>query len=105
MVSEKTLPNNELKYYYSDNLGFVFIGAIKSSDEAIQRLAQYLVNIGVSKELPEFYQRINPNVVAFVYGGNSEFKSGSFYRYANQCNLMGIFRIETLGIYLDELQT
>jgi hypothetical protein len=104
MIPEKTLPVHELKYYHSDNLGFVFIGASKSSDDAIQRLAQFLVDIGVSNELPEFYQRVKSNAVAFVYGGNSGFQSGNFYRAASRTNLMGIFKIETLGIYLDGLQ-
>jgi hypothetical protein len=82
----------------------VFIGASKSSDDAIQRLAQFLVDVGVSKELPEFYQRVKSNAVAFVYGGNSGFQSGEFYRSANRINLMGMFKIETLGVYLDGLQ-
>ena len=104
MIPEKTLPIHELKYYHNDNLGFVFIGASKSSDDAIQRLAQFLVDVGVSKELPEFYQRVKSNAVAFVYGVNSGFQSGEFYRSANRINLMGMFKIETLGVYLDGLQ-
>jgi hypothetical protein len=103
MIPEKTLPIHELKYYYGDNLGFVFIGATKSSDGAIQRLAQFLKDIGVSRELPEFYQRVQPNAVAFVYGGNSGFQSGPFYRAANRVGFMGIFRIEALGAYLNGL--
>lgn len=104
MIPEKTLPIHELKYYYSDNLGFVFIGASKSSDGAIQRLAQFLVDVGVSRQLPSFYQRVKTNAVAFVYEGNSGFQSGAFYRTASQTNIMGIFKIETLGVYLDGLQ-
>lgn len=103
MVSEKTIPNHELKYYHSDDLGFVFIGAMPSSDEAIQRLVNFLVEVGVSKELPMFYVRTNPNIVAFVYDGNSGFKSGPFYRASQRINLMGLFKIEALGVYLDGL--
>lgn len=104
MIPEKTLPIHELKYYHSDNLGFVFTSATRSSDGAIQRLAQFLKDIGVSRELPEFYQRVATNAVAFVYNGNSGFRSGEFYRASNRVNFMGIFKIETLGVYLDELQ-
>lgn len=103
MIPEKTLPVHELKYYYGDNLGFVFIGVVKSSNGAIQRLAQFLVDIKVSRELPEFYQRVQPNAVAFVYGSNSGFQSGAFYRAANKVNFMGVFQIEALGAYLHGL--
>ncbi len=104
MISEKKLPPHELKYYYGDNLGFVFIGAARSSDDAIQRLAQFLKDIKVSRELPEFYQRVAPNAVAFVYEGNSGFQNGAFYRAANRMNFMGIFQIESLGVYLNGIQ-
>lgn len=101
MFPEKTLPIHELKYYHSDSLGFVFIGKTVSSDEAIQRLGNFLKDIGVSEKLPEFYQRIG-NATVFVYDGNSKFQNGPFYR-ASQGFLNNIFQIETLTIFLNGL--
>lgn len=103
MVPEKTLPIHELKYYHSDNLGFVFIGQTPSSDDEIQRLSNVLLNIGVSEKLPEFYQRIG-NAVAFVYDGNSGFQSGPFYQACNRFSIFNnLFQIETLNIFLNGL--
>ena len=103
MIPEKTLPIHELKYYHSDNLGFVFIGATPSSDEAIQRLGNFLVDIGVSEKLPEFYQRIG-NATAFMYDGNSGFQSGAFYQASNRISFLNnFFKIETLTVFLNGL--
>lgn len=104
MVPEKTLPIHELKYYYGDNLGFVFTGKIPSSDDAIQRLCNFLLGIKVSEKLPEFYQRIGDNAVAFVYDGNSGFQSGDFYQASKRINMFNnLFAIETLNAHLNGL--
>ena len=100
MIPEKTLPLHELKYYHGESLGFVFHGATPSSDDAIQRLAETLVRNKVSEKLPEFYQRVSSNEVAFVYGGDSGFQSGPFYQASRKMNMFGIFNIETLTMWL-----
>ena len=100
MVEEKTLPLHELKYYHSESLGFVFSGVIPSSDDAIQRLVSNLVGWGVSKKLPEFYVRVAPNEVAFIYAGDSGFKQAAFYQACGRFNVMGIFIIDTLASWL-----
>ena len=100
MVVEKTLPLHELKYHHSESLGFVFSGAIPSSDDAIQRLVNNLVGWGVSKKLPEFYVRVAPNETAFIYASDSEFKQAAFYQACGQFNVMGIFGIDTLASWL-----
>jgi hypothetical protein len=102
MVEEKTLPLHELKYYHSESLGFVFKGVIPSSDDAIQRLVNNLVGWRVSKKLPEFYVRVTPNEVAFIYASDSEFKQAAFYQACNQLNVMGIFAIDTLAAWLQQ---
>jgi hypothetical protein len=103
MFENKNLTKQELKYNYKDHLGFVFIGITPSSDESIQNLAQSLVDFGVSKKLPEFYYRPEPNVVVFVYDFTSGFKSGPFYVCATQFHVLNVFRIQTLGDYIDNL--
>lgn len=100
MVAEKTLTLNDLKYYHGESLGFVFTGVIPSSDDALQRLASNLVGWGVSKKLPEFYVRVTPNEVAFIYAGDSEFKQAAFYQFCSKMNVMGIFAIDTLASWL-----
>lgn len=100
MIPEKTLPLHELKYYHSESLGFVFTGAIPSSDDALQRLVNNLVGWGVSKKLPEFYVRVASNEVAFIYAPDSEFKQAGFYQACSQLNVMGIFTIDTLAAWL-----
>jgi hypothetical protein len=100
MVEEKTLPLHELKYYHGESLGFVFSGVLPSSNDAIQRLANNLVGWGVSKKLPEFYVRVTPNEVAFIYAPDSEFKQAAFYQACRQFNVMGIFTIDTLASWL-----
>lgn len=100
MIEEKTLPLHELKYYYGERLGFVFQGAAPSSNDAIQRLAETLVSSKVSEKLPEFYQRVSSNEVAFVYAGDSGFQSGPFYQATRQFNVIGIFNIDTLSMWL-----
>ena len=100
MVEEKTLPLHELKYYHSESLGFVFLGAIPSSNDALQRLANNLVGWGVSKKLPEFYVRVAPNETAFIYASDSEFKQAAFYQACGQFKIMGIFAIDTLASWL-----
>lgn len=100
MVEEKTLPLHELKYYHSESLGFVFSGAIPSSNDALQRLANNLVGWGVSKKLPDFYVRVAHNETAFIYASDSEFKQAAFYQACGQFNIMGIFAIDTLASWL-----
>lgn len=100
MVTEKTIPLHELKYYYGEHLGFVFQGVTPSSDDAIQRLVDTLTRVGVSKKPPEFYVRVSTNEVAFVYDGNSEFKSPEFLQASQRINQFGLFNIETLNVWL-----
>lgn len=102
MVTEKTIPIHELKYYYGEHLGFVFQGVTPSSDDAIQRLVNTLVRVGVSKKPPEFYVRVSSNEVAFVYEGDSEFQSANFYQATRIMSHLGIFSIETLNIWLKD---
>ena len=99
-IEEKTLPLHELKYYHSESLGFVFSGVIPSSDDALQRLANNLVGWGVSKKLPEFYVRVAPNETAFIYAGDSGFQQAAFYQFCSKMNVMGIFSIDTLAMWL-----
>jgi hypothetical protein len=101
---EKNIPVHELKYYHGDDKGFVFIGNARSSDDAIHHLAQFLLSIGVSDQLPAFYTRINSNVTAFVYDKDTDFKSGAFYQAAKRVELMGVYKIEALGYYLEHLK-
>ena len=100
MVEEKTLSLHELKYHHSESLGFTFSGALPSSNDAIQRLVNNLVGWGVSKKLPEFYVRVAPNEIAFIYASDSEFKQAAFYQACGQFNVMGIFAIDTLASWL-----
>jgi hypothetical protein len=102
MIAEKTLPLHELKYYHSESLGFVFSGVIPSSNDAIQRLVNNLVGWGVSKKLPDFYVRVTPNEAAFIYASDSEFKQAAFYQACGKLNVMGIFSIETLAVWLKQ---
>ena len=104
MIEEKKIPLHELKYYYGEHLGFVFQGVQPSSDEAIQRLADTLLNIKVSKKLPEFYIRLSSNEVGFIYSGDSGFRSAEFYQATRQFNHIGIFQIDTLSMWLKNHQ-
>jgi hypothetical protein len=99
-MTEKKIPLHELKYYYGEHLGLVFQGFAPSSDEAIHRLADTLLKCGVSKKLPEFYARVSDNEVAFVYSGDSEFKSAAFYQATRQFTPLGIFNIDTLAMWI-----
>ncbi len=96
MTEEKVISHNDLKYYYSDNIGFVFTGVTRSSDEAIQRLIVNLKAWKVTDEYPLFYTRVNDNSVAFVFDGNSGFKMAQFYQASKQFRILGLFEIDTL---------
>lgn len=100
MVTEKTIPLHELKYYYGEHLGFVFHGVAPSSDDAIHRLANTLLNCKVSEKLPEFYTRVDPKTVAFVYAGDSGFRSAEFYQASRRVSRLGLFEIDTLAMWL-----
>ena len=100
MIPEKTLPLHELKYHHGESLGFVFQGVIPSKDDAIQRLVNNLMAWKVSGKLPEFYVRVSPNEVAFIYASDSGFKQAAFYQACSQLNVMGIFSIDTLSAWL-----
>jgi hypothetical protein len=102
MIEEKTIPLHELKYYYSEHLGFVFKGASPSSDGAIGRLSHSLMSWGVAKKLPEFFVRVSENEVAFVYDSNSGFQSAPFFRLAQQLHHIGIFEIDILASWLKD---
>jgi hypothetical protein len=101
---EKKLELPELKYYHDNDLGFVFLGNAPSSNESIQRLADFLVTMGISKKLPECYVRISPTATAFIYSGDSEYKSGLFYQASRRIELHGVYRVESLGYFLDNLK-
>lgn len=100
MIPEKILPLHELKYHHGESFGFVFHGAMPSSDDAIQRLMNNLVKWKVSGKLPEFYVRVSSNEVAFIYAADSKFKQAEFYQACSQFNVMGIFSIDTLAAWL-----
>jgi hypothetical protein len=100
MIPEKEIPLHELKYYYGENLGFVFRGEFPSSNDAIQRLVDTIVRIKVSEKPPEFYVRVSPNEVAFIFDGNSGFQSALFYQATRQFSQTGLFEIDTLAAWL-----
>jgi hypothetical protein len=104
MIEEKIIPLHELKYYYDNHLGFVFKGVIPSSNDAIQRLAKNLISWKVSEKLPEFYTRVSSNEVAFIYSGDSGFRSADFFQYCNRLNVMGMFSIDTLSNWIKSSQ-
>lgn len=99
-MEEKILPIHELKYYHGDKVGFVFTGVVPSSDEALKRLVNNLVTWKVSEKLPEFFTRVKPNSVAFVYESDSGFKQAAFYQACNRLSTIGFFQIDTLTHWL-----
>jgi hypothetical protein len=100
---EKKLALHEIKYYHDNDLGFVFLGNTPSSDSSIQKLADFLVSMGVSQKLPECYIRVSPTVTAFIYAKDSGYKSGAFYQACQRVELRGVYRVESLGYFLDNL--
>ena len=100
MIEEKKLPVHELKYYYGERRGFVFKGVSPSSDDAIERLSHAIKNAKVSDSLPEFFVRIDSNTTAFVYPENCEFHSPVVYQMGKRMEMMEMFAVETLMIFL-----
>jgi hypothetical protein len=96
---EKKLILQDLKEYESRH-GFVFAGAIRSSDQAIQNLVNVIKNSGFSDDIPEFYARIGDNTVMFVYPEGTSFKSGDFYHISKQMEFIQLFEIETLSYFI-----
>lgn len=97
---EKNINILELKQY-GERHGFVFAGVVRSSDDAIYRLAETIKDVGASSCLPEFFARIDDKVVAFVYPEQSSFASGILYNIANRLAGMGVFEVEILGYFVD----
>lgn len=97
---EKKIHIQELKNY-GDRHGFIFAGVTRSSDEAIHRLVETLKEKGLSSTLPEFFARIDDNVVAFVYPEQCSFASGRVYKAAKRLEGLGVFEVEILGYFVE----
>jgi hypothetical protein len=99
---EKKIHIQELKNY-DDRHGFIFAGVTHSSDDSIRRLAQTIKNVGKSSDLPEFFARIDKNVVAFVYPAQCSLASGEIYLAAQRLKPLGMFEVEMLGYFIDNV--
>jgi hypothetical protein len=100
MIEEKTIPLNELNYYYSERQGFVFTAGIPSSSDAIERLCIMLVDKKVAEKMPEFFTRPNSNTFVVVFPEGASFQSPGFYQIGKQCEMMGICKVDILGAWL-----
>jgi len=99
---EKKIHIQELKNY-GDRHGFIFAGVVRSSDDSIHRLAQTIKDVGKSSDLPEFFARIEKNVVAFVYPAQCNFSSGEIYLTAQRLKPLGMFEVEILSYFIDNV--
>lgn len=98
MITFKELTIEELKKDYSENHGFIFQGAIKSSDKAFEHLCDILTHHNITKEHPQFLVRLDDKTTAFVY--KNDFDAPTFFQKADIATQMGVCVIEPLGLFL-----
>ena len=94
MIEEKKLSPTDLKKQYGDRKGFAFQGACPSSDDAIERLSNTLLEKQVSNKLPEFFVRINPVTVVFIYPEQCFLDRPLIYQSAKRMEMLGMFRVD-----------
>lgn len=94
MIIYKDITLETLKNDYGNNLGFVFQSGTPSSNDAIERLCNILIQKGITTTYPEFVNRINPNTIAFVYG--DDFNGPDFFKKSSMASQMGICAVDSI---------
>ena len=89
----------ELKDNYMDNHGFVILSDGLSSSKGIEKLAQAIINKGITKDLPLLVTIIN-NATIFVYDRNVSFDAPFFFSYADFFNMVGDDKVVPLLFFL-----
>ena len=101
MITFKTLTKEELKKDYSDRLGFVFRGPVKSSDRAIEHLCDILIKHSITKEYPDFVVRLDDLTTAFVY--KDSFSGPTFFQHATIAVQIGVCNIDSIFNYCKQI--
>lgn len=91
---------DHLKYYYDERHGFVFQSGRPSKDSSIENMCNMLIKEDITKEMPEFVNRLGDKTFCVVYAEGVSFKSGEFYSRANNPMLQGICKVDTLAAFL-----
>lgn len=102
MIQFKNLTIEELKQSFSDRKGFVFNAQPRSSEEAINRLCEFLIAKEITDELPDFVVRLTDTLTAFVY--NDTFDNPAFLRGSMIAMKMGICQVELLSVFLEHYE-
>ena len=100
MIPIKDLSIQDLKDKFLDRIGFVFVGASPSSDEACQRLCDTLIQKGTAKGQPEFMVKHEGNTTYFVYPETGGLDCPEFYAKGKVVEQLGFCQIDILGAYL-----
>ena len=101
MITIRQIPFKEIKEKHSNSLGFVFQGPDPSSDEAIVRLCQKLVDERITVDYPYLVVRLDPLTVLFLY--KNSFNSPLFLHKASIPVRMGICKIADFRNFLENL--
>jgi hypothetical protein len=94
MIEEKNIDFTDLKSQYGDRKGFVFQGACPSSDDAIFRLSNTLLEKQVSNKLPEFFVRLNSVTIVIIYPEKCFLDMPLIYQSAKRMEMLGAFRVD-----------
>jgi hypothetical protein len=92
MINFKNLTLEELKRDYSERRGFVFQSGVVSSNEAIERLCNTLIQHNLTKEYPEVVVQLGTTTV-FVY---NELDVAAVFQAGLMGMQLGMFKVETL---------
>ena len=94
MIEEKKIELAELRSQYGDRKGFVFQGACRSSDEAIERLSKFFLDEQISNKLPEFFVRFNDVTTVFIYPEKCFLDRPFIYQKAKKVEMLGMFKVD-----------
>lgn len=103
MINFKTITIEQLKEEHKDSLGFVFQASSPSSDDAVERLCNLLIQTSITVKYPEFVSRLPNNITVFVYDHN--FNGPLFIQKAMLANHLGICTVDTLFNFIKQYET
>lgn len=103
-MKEKKITRQEFLDTHENKIGFVFKGPQSSTDDAIKRFVNNLIETKVAKVLPDYFVRVGETEVAFIYAADSEFRMADFYQAFLKLESFfnGVFEIDCIYAWIKQ---